>query len=88
MLSHGARAVQSAVCLGEYVAIRTCHDGFRAIMVFDLKRDPHETRDLAPDHPELAAAAMAKLEAWYARQMAKSADGIDPIWTVLRETAA
>ncbi len=69
--------MQSAVCLGEHVAIRACHDGFPAIMVFDLNRDPHETRDLAPDHPELAAAAMAKLEAWYAPRMTNSADDID-----------
>ncbi|MFZ0659768.1 MAG: sulfatase [Candidatus Binataceae bacterium] len=88
VLSHGAWTAQRAVRFGDHIAIRTYHDGyhgFPALMMFDLKRDPHETHDLAPEHPELAAEAMAKLEQWHAEQMARSWNGIDPIWTVLRE---
>ncbi len=88
VLSHGAWTAQRAVRIGDHIAIRTYHDGYHGfppLMMFDLKRDPHETHDLAPEHPELAAEAMAKLEQWHTEQMARSWNGIDPIWTVLRE---
>ena len=88
VLSHGAWTAQRAVRFGDHIAIRTYHDGYHGfppLMMFDLKSDPHETQDLALEHPELAAEAMAKLEQWHAEQMARSWNGIDPIWTVLHE---
>jgi len=88
IVSQGAWTAQRSVRFGDYICIRTYHDGYHAlpnVMLFDLKRDPHETRDLAPDQPELAARALATLEDWHWRQMMRSTTGIDPLWTVLRE---
>ena len=50
VVSQGAWTAQRAVRFGDYICIRTYHDGYHGlpeIMLFDLKRDPHETRDLA-----------------------------------------
>jgi choline-sulfatase len=88
VVSQGAWTAQRAVRFGDYICIRTYHDGYHGlpdVMLFDLKRDPHETRDLAKDQPELTASALANLEHWHARQMMRSTTGIDPLWTVLRE---
>lgn len=88
VLTQGAWTAQRAVRFDDYIAIRTYHDGyhwFPELMLFDLARDPHETRDLAPEQPELASRATAKLEQWYAHAMMRSPSAVDPLWTVLRE---
>jgi len=54
VVSQGAWTAQRAVRFGDYICIRTYHDGYQGfpnIMLFDLKRDPHETRDLAQEQP-------------------------------------
>ena len=88
VVAQGAWTAQRAVRFGDYICIRTYHDGYHYLpnlMLFDLKRDPHETHDLAPEHPELAARALTKLDDWHHRQMMRSTTGIDPLWTMLRE---
>lgn len=88
VVSQGAWTAQRAVRFGDYIAIRSYHDGYHGfpeLMLFDLKQDRHETRDLAPEQPELAARAMAKLESWHTREMLRSEHAVDPLWTVLRE---
>jgi choline-sulfatase len=88
VLTQGAWTAQRAARFGDYIAIRTYHDGYHGfpdLMLFDLKRDPHETYDLAQEQPELASSAMAKLEKWYADAMRHSTHAVDPLWTVLRE---
>ncbi|MGB9382142.1 sulfatase family protein, partial [Candidatus Binatus sp.] len=88
VLSQGAWTAQRAVRFGDYICIRTYHDGYHGlpdVMLFDLKRDPHETRDLAGEQPDLTARALASLEEWHWRQMMRSTTGIDPLWTVLHE---
>ncbi len=88
ILSQGAWSCQRAVRWDRWLCIRTYHDGyhdFPEIMLFDIGADPHECRDLAPNHPAQVEQAMARLEAWQAGMMARSSHAVDPMWTVLRE---
>ncbi|MCK5528612.1 MAG: sulfatase, partial [Kiritimatiellae bacterium] len=67
---------------------RTYHAGFKnypEYMLFDLKADPHELNNLADDHPELVAMALAKLDTWTTDEMRKSSRSEDPMWVVMRE---
>jgi hypothetical protein len=54
-------------------------------MLFDLDADPHETTDLAARRPDLCAQAARLLLAWQEDMLRAVPDGIDPLWTVLRE---
>jgi hypothetical protein len=50
VLSQGAWSCQRAVRFGDFVCIRSYHDGYHAfpdVMLFDLKKDPHEQNDIA-----------------------------------------
>ena len=43
--------------------VRRAHS--KTVQLFDLKNDPDERRNLAPDHPERVQRMAEKLEAWY-----------------------
>lgn len=92
VLSQGAwtcqRAVRFARDDGDFLWIRTFHDGYHDFpdeMLFDLASDPHEQRDLAAARPDVTRDARARLEAWHAEAMRASRHATDPMWTVLRE---
>ncbi len=73
---------------GEYICIRSYHDGhhcFDEYMLFELTADPHEEHNLAGDRPALVRAAMAHLESWHGDMMRTATHGLDPMWAVLRE---
>jgi len=77
-----------SVRFGDYICLRTYHDGYKQlepVMLFDLRKDPHEQRDLASERPELANQAMRYLEAWQHDMMVTSRHDVDPMMTVLRE---
>lgn len=61
----GAHAVVSS--LGQYV------------MLYDLKADPSETRNLAAAHPDVVARLRAKIEAW-------DKSNVAPQWTSMRQS--
>lgn len=97
VLSQGAwtcqRSVRFRVGGGEYLLIRTYHDGYHLypdLALFDLGADPHEQFDLAALRPDLVAEGSRILEAWGAEtlgQMDPETNGPvgDPFWTILRE---
>ena len=88
VVSQGAWACQRAVRWGDYHCLRSYHDGhhaFPAVMLFDVKSDPHEQHDLAPTHPELVWEAMSRLDTWMADMMRTATHGQDPMWTVMAE---
>jgi choline-sulfatase len=88
VLSHGAWTAQRAIRFGDHICIRTYHDGFHGLpplMLFNLAADPHEQRDLAAAEPHTVGRALAMLEAWHADAMRRSAGGVDPLWTTLKE---
>jgi len=88
VVSQCAWSCQRTVRFDDTMMIRTYHDGlkdFPPYMLFDVEADPHETRDLADEKPDVVARAVKLLEDWHAEMMATSAEGVDPLWTVMRE---
>jgi len=83
-------AVQRAVIFDGYIFIRTYHDGYCLFddeMLYDIHNDPHETKNLAHELPDVAHKGGYLLERWVAKQMTAGAQRctVDPIWTVVAE---
>jgi arylsulfatase A-like enzyme len=88
VVSQGAWSCQRAVRWNDYLCIHSYHDGYHAFpdtMLFDVKNDPHEQKDLACVHPDLVQEAIGRLEAWTTRMMRTATHAQDPMWTVLAE---
>jgi arylsulfatase A-like enzyme len=88
VLSQSAWCAQRAVRWGDHLYLRTYHDAWHDYpdeMLFDLARDPHETRDLAPSSATLVAEGRRRLEAWKARMRDLAPGAEDPIETALAE---
>ena len=88
VVSQAAWSCQRAVRFDNWMLIRTYHDGlkdFPELMLFDLETDPHETIDIANDHPDKVGQGIQLLEAWVAEQLLTSDDPADPMWQVIHE---
>ncbi len=92
VLSQGAWSCQRSLRFREgeeeLLYIRSYHDGhhgFPDSMLFELSSDPHEQHNLAEDRAGTCNAAIAEIDSWLGQQMRKSASGVDPMWTVIRE---
>jgi len=88
ILSQAAWSCQRSARWGEWLLIRTYHDGyhpFPEVMLFHIAHDPHELIDLAASRPDKVQEGLAILGDWHSERMCKSAHGVDPMWTVLRE---
>ena len=71
-------------------SIRTCHDGYHlteADELFNVREDPHETKNLAEEYPEVCWHGAWYLEHWVAENMASNAHRYptDPLWSVYGE---
>ncbi|MDX2111466.1 MAG: sulfatase [Verrucomicrobiota bacterium] len=88
VISQCAHVCQRSVRFGQWLYIRTYHDGYHLFpkeMLFDITNDPHEQNDLSGQHPELCREGAARLLNWHDEMMASSLTNIDPLWTVMRE---
>jgi choline-sulfatase len=88
VVSQGAWACQRSVRFGNYLFMRSYHDGyhgFPAHLLFDLAADPHEQQDLAAERPDLVGTALTMLDDWYGRMMTTATHPQDPMWTVIQE---
>jgi choline-sulfatase len=88
VVSQGAWSCQRSVRFEDWICIRSYHDGhhgFPEHMLFDVRGDPHEQRNLAPERPEVVARAMSLLDDWHGRIMRTATHGQDPMWTVMQE---
>lgn len=88
VLSQCAHVCQRSVRFGDYLYIRTYHDGFHLFpseMLFDVVRDPHEEHNLAEERRELCDRGLRLLTEWHDGMMARSGSDVDPLWTVIRE---
>ncbi|MGC8538991.1 MAG: sulfatase [Phycisphaerae bacterium] len=92
VLTQCAHVCQRSVRWGNWLYMRTYHDGFRLFpeeMLFDLVQDPHEQNDLAARRPDICQQGAWRLMQWHDRQLRKTAetsvDVADPLWTVIRE---
>ena len=56
VLSQAAWTCQRSVRWGDWIGIRTYHDGYHEFpewMLFDVENDPHETNDVATENPRV-----------------------------------
>lgn len=90
VLSQMAWTCQRSVRWDDFLLIRTYHDGYKdlpELLLFDVARDPHETRDLSAERPELVAHGLRVLDDFVFRALSRSplAQPYDPMQVVLRE---
>lgn len=88
VLTQAAHTCQRSVRFGDYLCIRSYHDGFHnfpPLMLFNFKNDPHEQSDIAKQQPELVGRAMTMLTEWQMEMMRTSTRSNDPLFTVLKE---
>ncbi|MHC5056028.1 MAG: sulfatase [Planctomycetota bacterium] len=88
VISQNAHVCQRSVRKGDWLYMRTYHDGFHLFpdeMLYNINEDPHEQRDLASERPEVCGDLARVLERWHAEMMASSTSKVDPLRTVLDE---
>ena len=90
VVSQCAHVCQRSVRFGDYLYIRTYHDGYHlteAEELFNIAEDPHEQHDLAHEQPELCWKGAWLLERWVAENMWKNITRtpVDPLWNVIHE---
>ncbi|MEZ5414699.1 MAG: sulfatase [Opitutaceae bacterium] len=88
VLSQMAWSCQRSVRWGDWLCLRSYHDGYHGfppVMLFNVKEDPHLQHDLAAAKPELCDHAIALLDRWMAEMMATATHADDPMRTVLLE---
>jgi arylsulfatase A-like enzyme len=88
ILSQCAHVCQRGVRFGDWLYIRSYHDGYHLFpdeMLFDVATDPHEERDLAPERRDILLEAVYRLNAWHDRMMMTMPGALDPLWTVMKE---
>ena len=54
-------------------------------MLFNVKEDPHEQRDVKEQYPEVCVQGAKIILDWHDEQMVKSSSTVDPMLTVLHE---
>lgn len=88
VLSQMAHVCQRSARFGDWLYMRTYHDGYHLFdkeMLFNVTQDPHEQHDVKEQYPEICAEGAKIILDWHDEQMLKSDSQIDPLWTVLRE---
>ncbi|MBN8525705.1 MAG: sulfatase [Planctomycetes bacterium] len=88
VLSNAAWSHQRSARWGDWILIRSYHDGhhgFPDVMLFNLRDDPHQQHDLAPAHPELVDKGLAMIERWRSAALDRSPHGMDPMAASLAE---
>ena len=88
VLSQMAHVCQRSARFGDWLYVRTYHDGYHLFdreMLFNLKEDPYEQHDVKDQHPEVCAQGAKIILDWHDQQMMKSQYPIDPMLTVLQE---
>jgi len=90
VVSQCAHVCQRGVRWGDWLYVRTWHDGYHLFpeeMLFDLAKDPYEEEDLASSRPDVVREGAHRLQAWHDETMATMPDGyaVDPMRTVLAE---
>jgi choline-sulfatase len=88
VLSQLAHVCQRSARFGDWLYIRTYHDGFHLFdkeMLFNLKDDVYQQNDIKDLHPDICAKGAKIILDWHDEMMATSDSQIDPLWTVLSE---
>lgn len=88
VLSQCAHVCQRSVRWRNWLYMVTYHGGLHLSgeeMLFDLTADPHETKNLMAEYPQVAGHCARLLQRWHSEMMAGNDNGIDPMQTVLNE---
>ncbi len=88
VLNQCAHVVQRSARFDDYLYIRTVHGGghvFDDEMLFNLKDDPYQTKNLAKELPGIVAEGAKHILDWEYDMMKKNKTDVDPMWTVMRE---
>ncbi|GGH80173.1 arylsulfatase A-like enzyme [Pullulanibacillus pueri] len=88
VVSQCAHVCQRSVRFGDWLYIRTYHDGYHLFnkeMLFNIKDDVYEQHDLAKERPDLCREAVYYLNEWHDDMMQTMTFDIDPLWTVIQE---
>jgi choline-sulfatase len=88
VISQCAHVCQRSVRMGNWLYMRTYHDGYHLFdeeMLFDLKEDPHEQFNLAAENKSVCREAVYLLNEWHDSMMKSMDYDIDPLWTVIKE---
>lgn len=88
VISQMAHVCQRSVRYQDYLYIRTYHDGFHFFpkhMLFNLKNDPYEQKNLASEKPDVVNMCVSLLYDWHDEMMKKTGYAEDPLAVVMRE---
>ncbi|KKO55330.1 sulfatase family protein [Paenibacillus sp. DMB20] len=88
VVSQCAHVCQRSVRFGDWLYIRTYHDGYHLFdkeMLFNLSKDIHEQNNLAHERRDLCKEAVYLLNEWHDHMMETMKFDVDPLWTVIRE---
>ncbi|MNI18862.1 Choline-sulfatase [compost metagenome] len=88
VVSQMAHVCQRSVRFGNWLYIRSYHDGFHLFdkeMLFDLEIDPYELTNVAEQYPEVVKTAVYYLMQWHDERMQSMPYDVDPLWTVMKE---
>lgn len=88
VVSQCAHVCQRSIRFGDYLYVRTYHDGYHLFdkeMLFNLKKDPHEQHNLAQTERSLCKDAVYYLNEWHDAMMDSMEFDNDPLWTVMKE---
>jgi arylsulfatase A-like enzyme len=88
IVSQGAWTCQRGVRFDHWMLISTLHGGYHLfddVMLFDLRDDPFEQRNLASSRPDVAGHGMLLLAQWQSEMTPHAARGRDPLLNVILE---
>lgn len=88
VISQCAHVCQRGVRFGDWLYIRTYHDGYHLFdkeMLFNLLDDPYEQHNVAADNPSVCREAVYYLNEWHDEMMQSMPYDVDPLWTVIKE---
>ncbi|MWV42146.1 sulfatase-like hydrolase/transferase [Paenibacillus sp. HJL G12] len=88
VVSQCAHVCQRSVRFGDWLYIRTYHDGYHLFdkeMLFNLSEDVYEQNNLAKERPDLCKEAVYLMNDWHDHMMMTMKHDVDPLWTVMKE---
>ena len=88
VISQCAHVCQRGVRFGDWLYIRTYHDGYHLFpdeMLFNIKKDTHEQDNVASKYPDKCKDAVYYLNQWHDDMMKSMPYDVDPLWTVIKE---
>jgi len=88
VISQCAHVCQRSARFGDWIYVRTYHDGFHLFddeMLYNIKEDRHEQLDVKDKYPEVCMQGAKIILDWHDAMMMTSRYAVDPLWTVMRE---